>query len=90
MAITLDVASDRGTAALGRQLQAAGVQGTFFTSGRALASASTVDRQLMSEGHLLGSRSSCRRAFSTASARVRPTIRCFSVRPMKRAAARPI
>jgi peptidoglycan/xylan/chitin deacetylase (PgdA/CDA1 family) len=57
VAITFDVASDRGTAALGRQLQAAGVQGTFFTSGRALASGSTVDRELMGEGHLLGSRS---------------------------------
>lgn len=57
VAITLDVASDRGTAALGRQLQDAGVQGTFFTSGRALGSGSTLDRRLMSEGHLIGSRS---------------------------------
>jgi len=57
VALTLDVNSDAGAVALGRALAGAGAPATFFTSGRAVANSATAERQLMAQGHLIGSRS---------------------------------
>ncbi|MBV8957561.1 MAG: NAD-dependent epimerase/dehydratase family protein [Actinobacteria bacterium] len=63
VALTVDVSSDVGAAAIGRALANAGATATFFTSGRALSSSAAVERKLMAQGHLIGSRS--QRATST-------------------------
>jgi peptidoglycan/xylan/chitin deacetylase (PgdA/CDA1 family) len=56
VALTIDAGAGPAAVGVGQQLDAVAVHAAFFTSGREVAAAPDIARQLLRQGHLIGSR----------------------------------